>query len=237
MEQLKTFFLEKSVKNVLDVGSGIGDFVKILNDVFGNGAKIVGTDPGDQWLIEARKRFSQDNISFERMNGEKLNFEDNSFDVVSISNALHHLKDIGETFAEMKRVLKPNGWIIVNEISDGELNKAQENQRMLHHFKSFVDRLHGITHSETYTPDQVLEIVTGNGVDVQLSFPHEKMKNPNFDELFLDEKIAQMESLLEELQGRPEYEKMESILPDFKERLNKYGFQMATQLMIVGQFK
>ncbi len=236
MEQLKSFFNGKSIKNILDIGTGAGDFVKVLDDTFGDSVAIVGTDPGEQWLKEARERFPKEHIQFIRMEGEKLGFNDDSFDVVSISNALHHLKDIEQGFSEMKRVLKPNGWVVINEISDGDLNEAQENQKMLHHFKSFVDRLHGISHKKTWTKEEIVDIVKENGVDVQLSFPHEKMKKANFDEVFLDERYQMMENLLEELQGRPEHEKMADKLALFRERLDKHGFQMATQLMVVGQF-
>ncbi len=237
MEQLKSFFNDKSIAKILDIGTGAGDFIKVLDDTFGDSVSIIGTDPGEEWLKEAREHFPKEHIQFKRMEGEQLDFEDNSFDVVAISNALHHLKDIEKSFSEMRRVLKPGGWVIINEISDGDLNEAQENQKMLHHFKSFVDRLHGISHRETWTQAGILEVIKENGVDVQLSFPHEKMKTVNKDELFLEEKYLMMGKILEELQGRPEHKEMAEKLPIFRERLNKYGFQMATQLMTVGQFQ
>ena len=45
-----------------------------------------------------------------------------------------------------------------------------------------------------------------------------------------------MENFLEELQGRPEHEEMADKLSVFRERLDKHGFQLATHLMIIGQF-
>lgn len=237
MKQLQRFFEDKTVNKVLDIGTGTGDFLKILNDVFGNSAQLIGVDPGEHWLKEARTRLQDDHIEFLRMSGEELQFDDNSFDVVSISNALHHLENREQALNEMKRVVHPDGWIIVNEVSDGDLNEAQENQKMLHHFKSFVDRLHGISHRQTFTKEEVVEIIEQNDIQIVYSYPHLKMKHPNFEELFLDEKYGEMESLLEELQGRPEYHEMKDQLPLFRERLNKYGFQMATQLLVIGQVK
>jgi ubiquinone/menaquinone biosynthesis C-methylase UbiE len=237
MKQLQQFFENKTINNVLDIGTGTGDFIKILNDTFNGNAKLTGIDPGEEWLKEARARFPQENIQFICMGSENLQFENDSFDVVAISNALHHLGNIELSFSEMKRVVLPNGWLVINEISDGELNEAQENQKMLHHFKSFVDRLHGISHRRTWSKDEILEIVQQNGVDVVLSYSHNKTKQVNFDELLLDEKYHQMESLLEELQGRPEYDDKKDLLPVFKDRLKKYGFQMATQLMVIGKVK
>ncbi|HKJ43920.1 MAG TPA: class I SAM-dependent methyltransferase [Sunxiuqinia sp.] len=237
MKRLQRFFEDKTINNVLDIGTGTGDFLKLLDDTFGNGAQLIGVDPGEQWLKKARIRFQDDHIEFRCMSGEKLEFDDDTFDVVSISKALHHLENRKQALAEMKRVVRPNGWIIINEVTDGDLNEAQENQKMLHHFKSFVDRLHGISHRQTFTQEEVVEIVEQNGIRIAYSYPHLKMKNPNFDELFLNEKYEEMKSLLEELQGRPEYDQKKNQLPLFRERLNKYGFQMANQLMVIGQVK
>lgn len=238
MKPLQLFFEDKTVNRVLDIGTGTGDFMKVLNDTFGDSTQLVGIDPGEQWLTMARSRFHDNkHIEFKCMGSEQLQFEDNFFDVVSISNAMHHLENIEQSFNEMKRVVRPDGWIIVNEISDGDLSEAQENQKMLHHFKSFVDRSHGISHRETWTQDGILSIIEENGIHPEHHFAHHKMKKANFDELFLDEKYHEMESLLEELQGRPEYDQKKDLLPLFKERLKKYGFQIATQLLVIGKVK
>lgn len=235
MKRLQHFFSNKPVARVLDVGCGSGDFIKLLDTTFEGKARITGIDPGEQWLKEARTRFQQEHIEFIRMSGEQLQFEDNTFDVVALSNALHHLENIEQTLNEMERVVKPGGWLLINEISNGELTPAQENQRMLHHFKSFVDRLHGITHRPTWTSDEILEIVVQNKLDVVDSFLHLRMKTVNREELFLDDKYQQMASLLEELQGRPEFDQTKDQLPLFRERLAKHGFQTAPQLMVIGQ--
>ncbi len=237
MEQLQDFFADKTVNNVLDIGTGTGDFVKVLDSVFQGTTDITGVDPGEIWLKEARARFPQENIRFIRMEGEKLEFADHSFDVVSMSKALHHLSNIPASMAEIKRVLKPGGWLIIDEnIADG-LNEAQENQKMLHHFKSFVDRLNGISHHETWSRGEVIEILQQQGLQVKLSFPHNKSPKPIFDELILNERYQMMEQLLESLTGRPEYDLMAEQLPSFEQRLRKYGFQMATLLLVVGQFE
>ncbi|WP_430974513.1 class I SAM-dependent methyltransferase [Sunxiuqinia rutila] len=237
MKQLQHFFKDKTVQQVLDVGCGSGDFIKVLNDTFNGQVSITGVDPGEQWLKEARARFAQEHICFSCMSGETLAFEDASFDVVSLSNALHHLADLEQALNEMKRVVKPGGWIIINEVSDGDLTEAQENQKMLHHFKSFVDRLHGIPHRSTWTVDEILDIVRQNKLEIVDSFRHLKTKQVNFESYFLDEKSRQMESLLEELQGRPEYDQTKDQLPLFKERLEQHGFQSAPQLLVIARPK
>lgn len=236
MKQLQDFFSGKNIQSVLDIGTGTGEFVKVLDETFQGQARITGIDPGEVWLNEARKHFPHEHIQFIRMEGEQLQFDDHTFDVVSLSKALHHLSDIPATMNEIKRVLKPGGWLIIDENTSDGLNEAQENQKILHHFKSFVDRLNGISHSETWSKAEVVEILKQQGLQVQLSFPHEKSKTPIFDELFLDEKYQMMEQHLEALTGRPEYEMMAGQLPAFQKRLRKHGFQPATLLMVIGQF-
>ncbi|MCW0482011.1 class I SAM-dependent methyltransferase [Gaoshiqia sediminis] len=237
MNQLQEFFHDKAIESVLDIGTGTGDFVMVLDNVFQGRAHITGIDPGEQWLNEARERFHQPHIEFRRMEGEKLAFDDQSFDAVSMSKALHHLDDITATMNEIRRVLKPGGWLIIDEVSADELNEAQENHKMLHHVKSFVDRANGISHQETWSKAEIRDILTRQGVEIKLSFPHELMENTIIDETILNEKYRMMEQHLEVLNGKPGYHQIAGQLPLFKERLKKHGFKMATMLMVVGQFR
>src|SRR5690606_12062728 len=103
-------------------------------------------------------------------NAEKLEFTDNSFDLASISMALHHLPDIQKALKEMQRVVKPRGWIIVNELFSDNLNQAEEVHKMLHHFRSKIDRLTGVSHNEIFKKDEIRAIVKASGIDIQFEF-------------------------------------------------------------------
>ncbi|MDX9882791.1 MAG: methyltransferase domain-containing protein [Prolixibacteraceae bacterium] len=203
MRELVDFFQDKKVLSVLDVGCGSGDFIEILARVFPEKTKITGIDPFEGPLGEARRKFPS--VEFLEMKGEQMEFPDNYFDVVSISFALHHLADVPKTLSEMKRVVKPGGWLIVNEIVSEVQNEAQENQKMLHHLKSLTDRLNGIPHRETYSINEVLEIVRSNGIVAGHSFLNLKMKEPSFTPDFLRDKISQMENHFEKLKGHVLY--------------------------------
>jgi ubiquinone/menaquinone biosynthesis C-methylase UbiE len=159
MKELANYFQNKKVSSVLDIGCGSGDFIKVLASVFTEETKITGIDPFEEALTEARQKFPSEKIEFLQMGGEQIAFPDNCFDVVSISFALHHLADVSKTLSEMIRVVKPDGWMIINEIVSEVQNEAQENQKMLHHLKSFTDRLNGIPHRKTYSTAEVLEII------------------------------------------------------------------------------
>ena len=235
MEQLKTFFAGKLIRNVLDIGTGSGDFIKLILPLFPAEVQITGVDPSEEALTEARKGNQSSNVKFVRMEGEKLDFADQSFDVVCLSNAMHHLADPAKTFSEMKRVVKSDGWLVIAEIVSDGLNEAQENQKMLHHFKSYVDRKAGITHRETWTEAEVLEIIGTNGIEIADFFPFNRMERPVTDPEKLQPWIDNFSAHLKQLQGLKEYEEKAVLFDQFKKRLAIHGFQLARQIVTIGQ--
>jgi 2-polyprenyl-3-methyl-5-hydroxy-6-metoxy-1,4-benzoquinol methylase len=234
MEQLKTFFSGKSIGKVLDIGTGNGDFIQLISPAFEANVTITGIDPSDEALAEARRAHPSSNINFIRMEGEQLQFSDQSFDVVCLSNAMHHLADQAKTLSEMKRVIKPEGFLIIAEIVSDGLNQAQENQKMFHHFKSFVDQKSGITHRETWTEAEVLEIIQSNGIQPVLTFPFNRMSGPITDVAKLEGWIQAFALNLSKLEGQPEYDEKAALFEQFKARLSGFGFQLARQIVMVG---
>lgn len=235
MEQLKTFFSGKPILKVLDIGTGAGDFIKLITPVFSPETTIIGIDPSEEALTDARRGNTLPNVEFIQMEGEKLNFPDHSFDVVCLSNAMHHLASTEQTFSEMKRVVKPEGWLLIAEIVSDKLNEAQENQKMWHHFKSYVDRKSGITHRETWTESEVLEIIQASKIKPVLSFPFNRMAEPVTDSEKLQHWTNLFAGNLALLDGLPEYEEKAALFAKYKDRVKIHGFQLARQVVVVGQ--
>ncbi len=235
MEQLKTFFAGKAISKVLDIGTGAGDLIKLISSSFPPETKITGIDPSEEALAEARRLNELANVEFVRMEGEKINFPDHSFDVVCMSNAMHHLASTEKSFSEMKRVVKPEGWIVIAEIVSDGLNEAQENQKMWHHFKSYVDRKAGITHRETWTASEVIEIIQSSNIQPVLTFPFNRMEVPVKDPEKLQGWSSAFALNLAQLKGTPEYEEKAALFESFKERIKLYGFQLARQIVVICQ--
>ena len=233
MNELVTFFKNKKVSSVLDVGCGSGDFLKILTNVFPPKTQFTAIDPFEGPLLEARTKFPF--VKFLKMEGEKMDFPDHHFDVVSISFALHHLDDVTTTLSEMKRVVKPEGWLIINEVTSDVQNQAQENHKQLHHLKSFADRLNGTTHRETYSINEVLEIVKNNQITIEHSFLNLKMGQPGFDPDFLKDKVDQMEDYLHKLKGHAQFEATKQQFAGYANKLKEHGFQIAPSIVVIGK--
>ncbi len=234
MEALRNFFYDKKVNKVLDVGTGNGKFIEVLIESFPK-AKITGVDPDDNSLKEAGTNYPE--VSFQKMNAEELLFDNNSFDVVSLSMALHHLHKVKKGLKEIKRVVKPNGWIIINELFSDNLNEAQEVQKMYHHFRSRIDRLNGVSHRETFRKEEILQIIRQAGISIQFFFEHKREVNLVSEKGALEKMIDKMKERLETIKALPEYDEMLPQIEEFRVKAKEFGFQPATNVVIVGRKK
>ena len=93
---------------LLDIGCGSGVFCDLAKK---KGADVVGIDATGELLAEAKKRAPA--ISFLEGDMESLPFPDHSFDVVCGFNSFQYAENIAAAFAEAKRVLKEDGWLVV----------------------------------------------------------------------------------------------------------------------------
>jgi ubiquinone/menaquinone biosynthesis C-methylase UbiE len=87
----------------------------------------------------------------------QLDFADSSFDMVCISNSLHHLDPV-PALREMKRVLRLGGVLFVSEMYRDGQTETQMTHVLLHHWWGAVDKINGIVHRETYQRSELFEL-------------------------------------------------------------------------------
>lgn len=231
MEKLTQYFSDKFISKVLDVGTGPGHFIPVLEKAFPK-ASIVGVDPDTKALEEAEKTFP--GYLFKEMPGEALDFENDNFDAACISMALHHVPDVQQTLKEMQRVVKPGGWIIVNELFSNDLNPAQEVHKSMHHFRSRIDRMKGVSHNETFTRHEILQQIKKAGLDIQFYFDDKKeATKPSATEI--EERIQKVKEMHESIKHLPEYHELSAEVNSIEKALKQHGFQMATRLVVVAK--
>ena len=98
---------------VLDVACGTGEFERLLLERNPR-QKITGIDISEKMLNVAREKYrAYPNIEFHQASVHSLLFASESFDVAVCANAFHYFDEPEVALAEMKRVLKPNGKIII----------------------------------------------------------------------------------------------------------------------------
>lgn len=98
-------------RRILDAGCGAGPLFAALRD---RGAVVTGVDASAGMLELARRRLGADaDLRVVDLAGP-LPFPDDTFDDVVASLVLHYLEDWGPTLAEIRRVLKPGGRLLVS---------------------------------------------------------------------------------------------------------------------------
>jgi len=99
-------------KSLLEVGCGAGiDLVRFARA----GAIATGIDLSTTAIELARKNIEQNGLKADLwvMNGESMQFPDNSFDVVYAHGVLQYTADVEKMVAEIHRVVKPGGEVVV----------------------------------------------------------------------------------------------------------------------------
>ncbi len=99
-------------KRVLEVGCGVGiDLVRFAR----GGAVVTGVDLAETSIGLAQKNFEHHNLpgTFLLGNGEELEFEDNSFDMVYAHGVIQYTADPQKVVNELHRVVKPGGEVIM----------------------------------------------------------------------------------------------------------------------------
>jgi SAM-dependent methyltransferase len=98
-------------RRILDAGCGSGPLFSALRD---RGAIVTGVDASAGMLELARRRLGDDaDLRVVDLAGP-LPFPDGAFDDVIASLVLHYLEDWGPTLAELRRVLRPGGRLLVS---------------------------------------------------------------------------------------------------------------------------
>jgi demethylmenaquinone methyltransferase/2-methoxy-6-polyprenyl-1,4-benzoquinol methylase len=98
---------------VLDVACGTGDLsIELVSD---SNAKVIGTDFCRPMLVIAAEKTSA--VRFVEGDAMNLGFADCSFDAVTIAFGLRNLSNVSDGLAELYRILKPAGKLVVLEFS------------------------------------------------------------------------------------------------------------------------
>jgi len=103
-------------ERVLDVACGTGLVTFAAAAAVGGNGRVMGIDLSGQMVEGAQQRAQRmgaTNVAFARMDAEELAFADASFDLVLCALGLMYLPDPARAMQEMRRVLRPDGRIVV----------------------------------------------------------------------------------------------------------------------------
>jgi len=126
----------------LDIGTGTGHTAFALADA---GASVVGFNITPEMIQQARRHIPTDSgdIRFVQGDAHTLPFSSSAFDIVTCRRTAHHFLDIPPTLAEMARVLRPGGRMVIDDRSVPEDDTVDA-------FVNNIDCIHDPSHVREY---------------------------------------------------------------------------------------
>lgn len=128
---------------LLDIGCGTGHFLKVANR---KGFHGIGLEPDES----ARKYAINEHQLKVYPIGELYTLRENTFDVITMWHVLEHVYNLNEDIAQIKKLLKPNGYIFIAVPNMNSFDAkhyksfwaAYDVPRHLYHFKKLdIERL------------------------------------------------------------------------------------------------
>lgn len=147
---------------ILEVGCGRGFYEAAVNTIYPK-SLIIGMDLNTRYLEVAKRAVRAKNVTFIRGDATKIPFPEKEFDRVICTEVLEHIGDDQKVIAELYRVLKPSGQVLISVPHKNypffwdPLNFILE--RLFHvHVPSHIWWLAGIwaDHVRLYTPDEII---------------------------------------------------------------------------------
>ena len=150
---------------VLDIACGGGAFTARIAECSASYTRITGVDI----KAAAEKGFMEalgGNAEFIASPVRDYLANAGAFDTISVSNALHHLEDVGEIVKALPGHLNEGGTVIINEMHRDGLTPPQLTQHQQHRFLADLHRAAGEYHRETWSRPEIFAFVEAAGLSV-----------------------------------------------------------------------
>lgn len=236
MERLQEVLKAYPNAKILDVATGGGGFLEKIAAYAENPLLCEGIDPNSKAIKSAQTRLSQHPFSFQVMDGHQMTYADESFDIVTLSNSLHHMADPVKALNEISRVLRPGGLFVLFEmVKDGQTEK-QMTHVLMHHYWAAIDTLCGICHNETYSRAELDALMLHVSElkplhRFEIVDPEEEANAPSADEKASLE--SYVTSYLDKLTNTEDASNFKPEAEQLVDRIRSIGFASATECLQV----
>ena len=148
--------------DVLDVGTGPGFLSIILSNA---GHRVIAIDYSEQMLLEAIANAKSANVhaTYLKMDAHKLDFADNSFNLIVSRNLTWTLYNPFAAYTEWKRVLRPYGKIIIFDANYGNYCFDEQIARQKKENEEKYYEIYGLSHkTNTASEEYIGEMFLSN---------------------------------------------------------------------------
>ena len=154
-QQVRDFLQPRGDERALDVGTGAGALAFALAPLV---REVVGLDPVPELLELARQR-RLPNTEFVEGDGAALPFPDASFDLAATHRTLHHVAHPDRVVAELVRVTRPGGQVlVVDQLAPDDPGAAAA----VHEFETARDP----SHTRLLANSELQELFAADGLSI-----------------------------------------------------------------------
>ncbi|MBN1669313.1 MAG: class I SAM-dependent methyltransferase [Anaerolineales bacterium] len=222
-------------RRILDVATGRGGFIHTLVAYLPGFEEITGIDLTASAAQAFAQAFSDPRIRFQEMDATQLEFDDQHFDLVCLANSIHHFDRPERVLAEMLRVLRPGGTLLVLEMYRDRQSVTQLTHVELHHWWAEIDTGLGITHHETFTRQEVCAQLAKLPLANARHFDLSDLEPDSLD----PETVQYLEKVIDLYQQRaselPEQARLQARGEELRQRVQQIGFHSATALLYLAE--
>lgn len=217
----------------LDVGTRFGEFAFTLVEAMPEGSRIIGMDCEPETVAQAREKSAGKGVEFMVGDAAHMDFEDGVFELVAISNTLHHIEDYGAVLDEMLRVLRPDGYFMVNEMFSDNQNEAQQTHFEQHTLEAKLDMLSGGFQRPTWKKNEIVDILKRLPLtDVRMV---ELLEESKMDGKLAEKNAKLVAAVEKKAAGTPDFQTLLDEARHIQARCEKTGIQRCTQLVYIGK--
>lgn len=233
MLHLKEYLPDLKQGEALDVGARLGEFTLTLAEAMPEGSKIIGMDCDSDAVEQAKEKHAVKDVEFVVGDAYQIPFADCSFELVAISNTLHHIEDYDAVLDEMMRVLRPGGCFLVNEMFSDNQSPAQQTHFAQHSLEAKLDMLSGGFQRPTWRKGEIIHILSRLPLsDVRMA---ELLEEPEMDKK-LEGKTAKLAAAVEKkAAGHPDYDSLLAEAKRIQAQVKENGIRRCTQLVYLGK--
>ncbi len=228
MEKSQKFLQKAELHKALDVATGKGEFISTIRYLAGEGIQITGVDKSSRILELSRKQYPE--VELIEGDAYHLPFADKSFDLVCLSNSLHHFQEPEKVVSEMKRVVQPDGYILIQEmVCDDDQTAAQKSHIQIHHYCAEIDILCGTYHEKTWDSQKLEDFLSREFEELILKSENSYPVEDEHDDKLIGSLCQAMVQYFVKLKGLREEEYLRVKGEMVRNYLQEHGFASAKE--------
>jgi ubiquinone/menaquinone biosynthesis C-methylase UbiE len=162
---------KQKFETAADIGGGFGRLTKVISK-YAKNTRLV--EPSEKMRETAKKYLDKSNIAITPGTTEETGLSTNSLDLYTCFRVFHHIPELQPTFTEMKRVIKPNGLLLLEFANSLNLKSRIRNflnGRSIHYspieMRSNKNIKNKTIQFVNHHPENVMKIIKINGFKIE----------------------------------------------------------------------